>query len=157
MLEMQPEVLESIILVAGAHRMSEEGRDILLEDDFDKADKEFQEYYLKIHFNDTARIAAMFADIRSMTEQVPTTTTEVESKLQKLSRTKVPAFLVWGDRDIYFPVEIAEELYMNLQNARLWVVPEQGHTPVWKAMGGDKQAVEIFPGTAADFFLKGRK
>ena len=40
-----------------------------------------------------------------------------------------PTLLIHGDRDEYFPVEIAVDLYRLLPNAALCIIPQAGHLP----------------------------
>ena len=61
-------------------------------------------------------------------------------KYKALSQAKLPILLIWGDRDYFFPMDIATELYTSLPDARFWVIPAQGHTPLWTFMGGDENA-----------------
>ncbi|MBN2173942.1 MAG: alpha/beta hydrolase [Bacteroidales bacterium] len=152
MLEQNSHRFRSVVLISGALRMSSEGINILKEDSYEKANQGMQSYYLKIHFNDRQRIDSVFSDIRLMAQQFPTEQVEISSSLSSLSSCTVPVFLIWGERDVYFPVEIALELYNNLPDVRLWVIPGQGHTPVWEAMGGDKQASASFPDRVMEFF-----
>jgi pimeloyl-ACP methyl ester carboxylesterase len=99
---------------------------------------------MDIHFGDTAKIQAMFDDINIMADQIPVNPDKLVLNSQVLSEISIPVLLVWGDRDFYFPVDIAVELYHSLPNAELWIVPGQGHTPVWSFLGGDSEAERRF-------------
>ncbi|MCE9670644.1 alpha/beta hydrolase [Myxococcus stipitatus] len=48
-----------------------------------------------------------------------------------LAQVKAPTLLVQGDRDPLYPVELTLELYRALPDARLWVVPDAGHVPIF--------------------------
>lgn len=97
------------------------------------------------------RISGVFRDIKGFAREYPTKTVEAEDDLGRFSGINVPIFLIWGDRDYYFPVDIATELFLALPDARLWIIPQQGHTPLWKFMGGDDRASETFPMVAREF------
>lgn len=140
----EPKLFERLIVVSGGHRYTEEARDDIRHDSFEKAPDGLQQYYMDIHFGDTAKIQAMFDDINIMADQIPVHPDELVLNKQVLSEMTLPVLLVWGDRDFYFPVDIAVDLYHSLPNARLWVVPGQGHTPVWSFMGGDAEAELLF-------------
>lgn len=47
----------------------------------------------------------------------------------QLAALTQPILLIHGDRDEYFPVEIAVELYRLLPNAALCIIPQAGHLP----------------------------
>ncbi|MFO0605072.1 MAG: alpha/beta hydrolase [Polyangiales bacterium] len=65
-----------------------------------------------------------------------------------LATVAAPTLLVSGDRDPFYPVELAVELYRAIPRASLWVVPGEGHAPVFGA------AREAFAATA-EAFLRG--
>lgn len=39
--------------------------------------------------------------------------------------------VVSGDRDPFYPVELALEIYRAIPHAALWVVPNEGHSPIY--------------------------
>jgi hypothetical protein len=46
------------------------------------------------------------------------------------------------------------EMYRGLPNAALWVIPQQGHTPLWVDMGGDAAAADAFGKLAKEFLAQ---
>jgi len=66
-----------------------------------------------------------------------------------LSRITARTLIVHGDRDPYYPVQMAVELYVGIPHSALWVVPGGGHVPIF----GEMRAA--FAGTALTF-LRGR-
>lgn len=147
-----PDLLDSMILIDGGHRSTYEAREELRHDSFDKAPEALQKYYLDIHFSDMDRISALFEDVRYMAEKMPLSTEDSELNEQTLANFNMPVFLIWGDRDFFFPIDICTELHQYLPNPKLWVIPGQGHTPLWPFMGGDESATKDFPEIADSFF-----
>jgi pimeloyl-ACP methyl ester carboxylesterase len=76
---------------------------------------------------------------------------EFDFSPERLATIRAKTLLVWGDRDFAYPVEIALEMYRAIPNASLWVIPDQGHTPVWTWLGGSKEAEAIFPTVVLKF------
>jgi pimeloyl-ACP methyl ester carboxylesterase len=37
---------------------------------------------------------------------------------------------VQGDRDPLYPIELTIEMYKNIPNAFLWIIPNGGHVPI---------------------------
>ncbi|WP_170218324.1 alpha/beta fold hydrolase [Flagellimonas lutaonensis] len=144
----QPKLIESMVLISGAHRLDPAMQEILLEDSFEKADADFQEYYRKIHNNDMQQIDGIFSDIRKFVR-----TREVFS-VDEIREIQIPILLIFGDRDTFYPMEIPIEMYNALPNASLWVLPDQGHTPVWKTMGADDMIVGVFSKRVHRFLSK---
>jgi pimeloyl-ACP methyl ester carboxylesterase len=50
-----------------------------------------------------------------------------------LSKITARTLIVSGDRDPFYPVELAVELYRSIPHSSLWVVPEGLHLPVFLA------------------------
>ena len=53
--------------------------------------------------------------------------------LDLLSRITARTLIVAGDRDPFYSVELAVELYRNIPRSSLWVVPDALHIPVFLA------------------------
>lgn len=50
---------------------------------------------------------------------------------QSLSTITARTLIVHGDRDNFFPVDIAVNIYRSIQNAALWIVPNGEHVPIY--------------------------
>lgn len=62
----------------------------------------------------------------------------------RLTAITQPVLLIHGDRDEYFPVEIAVELYRLLPNAALCIIPQAGHLPNSEHAGAWNATVRAF-------------
>ena len=47
-----------------------------------------------------------------------------------LSTIQARTLVVHGDRDRFFPVEIAVDIYRSIPDAALWIVPRGDHVPI---------------------------
>jgi pimeloyl-ACP methyl ester carboxylesterase len=47
-----------------------------------------------------------------------------------LSTITAQTLILFGDRDAFFPVSIAAEMYAAIPHAYLWIVPNGGHVPI---------------------------
>jgi pimeloyl-ACP methyl ester carboxylesterase len=50
---------------------------------------------------------------------------------RNLSTITARTLIVHGDRDRFFPVEIAVSLYRSIAGAELWIVPGGDHAPIF--------------------------
>jgi pimeloyl-ACP methyl ester carboxylesterase len=50
-----------------------------------------------------------------------------------LSTIRARTLVVSGDRDPFYPVELAVEMYRAIPRATLWVIPNEGHSPIYGA------------------------
>jgi pimeloyl-ACP methyl ester carboxylesterase len=51
--------------------------------------------------------------------------------------------VIHGDRDPFFPVSIAVEMYQSIPNSALWIVPNTGHDTL-TSLGGVREASPDF-------------
>ena len=56
----------------------------------------------------------------------------------KMAKIKCPTLIVHGDRDRYFNVNMALEMYEAIPNSFLWIFPNGGHLPNQKALWSDQ-------------------
>ena len=144
----QPKRVEAMALVGSAHRMSSQGRQLLQNERFETLDAETKSFYRNQHPGGDEQISRLFSQLHEITEN----SKEFIFSPKDLSAITTPTLLIWGDRDDYFPIDIAVELYQTLPDAQLWVVPGQGHTPIWTSMGGSADAAKRFPSVVTEFF-----
>ena len=43
---------------------------------------------------------------------------------------QVPPLMVQGDRDEFFPLDIAIGMYRAIPRSALWIIPNDGHIPI---------------------------
>jgi pimeloyl-ACP methyl ester carboxylesterase len=52
---------------------------------------------------------------------------------ERLATITARTLIVTGDRDPFYPVELAVELYRGIPGSSLWVVPDAMHGPIFMA------------------------
>ena len=60
------------------------------------------------------------------------------------SRINHPALLIWGERDLIFPVSVGENLHQAIQGSKLFVIEKSGHIPMWETPEVVNQAILEF-------------
>ena len=53
---------------------------------------------------------------------------------QNLSNITARTLIVHGDRDPFFPVDIALSIYRSIPNSALWVIPNGDHVPIYDSI-----------------------
>jgi pimeloyl-ACP methyl ester carboxylesterase len=48
-----------------------------------------------------------------------------------LARITAPTLVVHGDRDEFFPVDLAVGMYRHIPKAQLWIIPNGDHVPIY--------------------------
>ena len=52
----------------------------------------------------------------------------------ELSRVKAPTLVVGGDRDLFVPVKVTEEMAEAIPGAELYMAPDGGHVQHWEQL-----------------------
>jgi pimeloyl-ACP methyl ester carboxylesterase len=78
------------------------------------------------HVHGEAQIAMLLAQARAFADSHD----DLAFTPAQLATIRARTLIVYGDRDPFYPVEIAVAMYRAIPRAALWVVPEAGHTPV---------------------------
>lgn len=54
---------------------------------------------------------------------------ELEKYLCRIER---PTLLIWGENDLVFPPEVGERVQRQIPGAKLQIIPNSGHMPMWE-------------------------
>ena len=89
-----------------------------------------------------AQIVALWEWARAMKDSYD----DVNFTPASQSRITASPLIVYGDRDLLYPVEMAVDMYRAIPRSALWVVPNGGHGPIFF------DAAPLFVQTALSFF-----
>jgi len=146
-----PSRVRAMILVSSAHRMLDEARDILAKwPDLDDNIPELQEYWRRIHPDGDKQIYSLIEDMRTLSSY----NGNVEFTADQLVEVTARTLIVVGDGDVFVPLDLALEMRQAIFDSNIWVVPSQGHSPIWPDWGGSSDFRAIFP-SVANRFLHG--
>ena len=140
-----PSVLESMVVISAPPRFPEQARRV--QRSFSPAslsDADLQRMRER-HVHGEAQIAQLFHMVRRFADDED----DVNFTRDMLSTISAETLIVFGDRDVLYPVSLAFELHDAIPKSYLWVVPNGGHGPVFGA------AAAAFAATALPF-LRGR-
>ena len=142
-----PDKVEAMVLVAGAHRCPVGARGAIRTLHLEDLPQKHQEYLWRFHPGGEPQIRAIMAQFRKQADNYE----DFDLSPEHLATIATRTLLVWGDRDPFFPVEFALEMYRAMPNAELWVLPNQGHMAIWQS----EEAQAMFPGIVHKFVGKG--
>ena len=142
----QPDRMEAMVLVAGAHRLPLDVRQERRAGAhrWETLDPEYLERKRPLHPGGDAQIHWIMEQF----DRTGDNFVDFDLSPEHLMTIATPSLLVWGDRDLNFPVEFALEMYRAMPNAALWVIPGGGHSTVWNS----EETQAMFPGVVHDFF-----
>jgi pimeloyl-ACP methyl ester carboxylesterase len=62
----------------------------------------------------------------------------------QLSKISVPTLLIWGEKDLIFPLSVGEGLHQDIPSSTLKVIKKSGHIPMWETPDEVNEAILSF-------------
>jgi pimeloyl-ACP methyl ester carboxylesterase len=119
----QPARVEALVLIGATSYYPEQCRAIqrgqLLEWDWDAL--------RQLHVQGDDQIQALIDQFRNFSDSYE----DMNFTPPYLSTIAAQTLIVHGDRDPFFPVSIATEMYAAIPHAYLWIVPNGDHVPIF--------------------------
>jgi pimeloyl-ACP methyl ester carboxylesterase len=144
---MQPNRLDAIVLVGGSPYLPEEARVIYRTVSPDSIPPENLAVMAQAHSDGVDQLSMLLRQFRAYKDSYD----DVNFTPPYLSTIKASTLIVHGDRDQFFPVSLAMEMYQSIPNSYLWVVPNGRHM----APFGTARGRETFVDTILEF-LEGK-
>jgi pimeloyl-ACP methyl ester carboxylesterase len=126
----QPRRIDSMVLISTTSYFPEQARTIMRRASFDTMPQEVQEMYRECAKRGDEQIRQLISQFNALHENYD----DMNFTTQSLSTITAPTLVVHGDRDNFFPVEIAVSIYRSIPNAALWIIPNGDHVPIYDSM-----------------------
>lgn len=124
----QPARVEAMVIVAGGHRLLNSARTYVRDTPtYENLSETERTARLRVQPGGEAQLRSLLDMLRALADDYD----DMSFTAERLSQIRARTLLVWGDRDPFYPIEVAIEMYQAIPNAALWVVPFQGHFPLW--------------------------
>ena len=121
----QPDRITAMVVVSATPYFPTQARDIMSQYG-DNLPEEQWEILRRRHPGGDEQIKAILASTKSFL----TSYDDLNFTPPLLSTIKARAFIIQGDRDPLYPVELSVEMFKAIPNSRLRIVPNAGHGPV---------------------------
>lgn len=122
----QPERVEAMVLVSATSHFPAQARAIFRQVSFDRMPPYVQQIYRDCATRGEAQIRQLLEQFKAFHDNHD----DMNFSASDLSTILARTLVVHGDRDRFFPVEIAVELYRALPRAALWIIPGGDHVPI---------------------------
>ncbi|HEX4998020.1 MAG TPA: alpha/beta fold hydrolase [Terriglobia bacterium] len=123
----EPSRVRQMILVSAAPYYPPGARELMRQfSDAARSEEEWQ-FMRSRHPQGDAQIRALWAQGRIFAED----SADMNFTPPRLGAITADTFLVHGDRDPFYPVSLALEMYKAIPTSRLWVIPDAGHVPIY--------------------------
>jgi pimeloyl-ACP methyl ester carboxylesterase len=124
-----PDLVTAMVLVSAAPRFPEATRALFRGAASTDHPAEEWARMRALHVHGDAQIAALFG----LPARFADDPSDMSFTPERLSAIAARTLVVAGDRDPFYPVELAVELYRAIPRSSLWVVPDGMHVPVFYA------------------------
>ena len=121
----QPDRITAMVLVSATPYFPAQARSIMSQYG-DNLPEEQWEILRRRHPGGDEQIKAILASTKSFA----TSYDDLNFTPPLLSTIKARTFIIQGDRDLLYPVELSVEMFKAIPNSCLWIVPNAGHGPV---------------------------
>jgi pimeloyl-ACP methyl ester carboxylesterase len=144
----KPDRNESMVIISGPHRLTDDVRRGFREIPAEEP-KEWREWNRMNNPRGESQIQAMLALLRQFADNYE----DFSTPLDQLSRIPARTLLASGDRDYGPTLEVAVELHRTIPHSSLWIVPNAGHDSFWSEIpGGTIEAEKAFVPVVLRFF-----
>ncbi|MEZ4451317.1 MAG: alpha/beta hydrolase [Nannocystaceae bacterium] len=123
----EPGRVDSMVLISATTRFPAQARAIMRRASLRTMPPEVQAMYRACAKRGDPQIRALVGQFNRFAESDD----DMDFTAARLSTIRARTLVVHGDRDHFFPVEIAVELYRSIPDAALWILPGGEHVPIF--------------------------
>ncbi|MDX1592273.1 MAG: alpha/beta fold hydrolase, partial [Balneolaceae bacterium] len=139
MATIDPDRIDAMVIVSAPHQLVKE--DILAYPVYENHPPQVHSYWQDVHPGGEAQVSKLIEGFHAVAEM----TAEMSLSPEQLAAIEARTLYVGGDRDPLVPLPIVIEMYESVPDISLWILPEQGHSPIWPDWGGSENAARMFP------------
>ena len=132
--------VEAMLLIGAASYWSEQSRAVYSEISVDSEFWDWEQLRQRHVYGDN-QIRALINQLHACKDSYD----DMNFTAPYLSTIQARTLIMYGDRDVFYPVSMAFEMYSAIPNAHLWIVPNGDHGP----FAGER--AELFTKTALAF------
>lgn len=123
----QPKRITAMVLVSATSHFPDQARSIFRETSFDRMPPYVQAMYRECATRGDAQVRELVGQFKAFHDSYD----DMNLTVSDLSKVQARTLVVHGDRDRFFPAEIALTIYRSIPDAALWIVPGGDHVPIY--------------------------
>ena len=122
----QPERIEAMVLVSATTHFPDEARAIFRQTSFERMPPEVRAMYRECASRGDEQVRQLVEQFKAFQGSYD----DMNLSASDLSKIQARTLVVHGDRDRFFPVEIAIGIHRSIPDAALWIVRGGDHVPI---------------------------
>jgi pimeloyl-ACP methyl ester carboxylesterase len=146
----QPQRIEAMVVIGATTYYPERARTLIRAATTPSGRAKRMEEMRRLHPGGNAQIERLFQHFSQFADSYD----DMNFTPPYLATITASTLIIHGDRDEYFPVGIAVEMYEAIPNSSLWIVPQAGHGDVIDKAAGATPGFK-FPVPALQFLTAG--
>ncbi len=123
----QPGRVEAMVLVSATSYFPEQARTLMRHFTVDNLTDEEWHVLRQRHQQGDEQIRVLYMQGQTFKDQYD----DLNFTAPYLSTITARTLIVYGDRDPFYSVHIAIELYTAIPHSYLWIIPNEGHVPIF--------------------------
>jgi pimeloyl-ACP methyl ester carboxylesterase len=125
----QPDRIDAMVLISSTTHFPDQARAIMRGASFRTMPQQVQEMYRECAKRGDEQIRQLIAQFNALHNNHD----DMNFDAQRLSTITARTLIVHGDRDRFFPVEIAESMHRSIPDSELWIIPGGEHAPIYES------------------------
>ena len=125
----QPNRLESLVLVSATTHFPEQARNIMRRVSLETMPQDVREMYQECAKRGEEQIQELISQFNDFYHNHD----DMNFSSEDLSIIKARTLIIHGERDNFFPVEIALDMNRSIPNSSLWIIPNGEHVPIFNS------------------------
>lgn len=123
----QPERVEAMVLIGATHYFPEQARAIMRMVGSDSMPPEVRAHFEQCATGGETQVRQLTGQFAAFQDSFD----DMNFTAPYLGTIQARTLIVHGDRDDFFPVSIAVDMYRAIPHSALWIVPHGGHVPIF--------------------------
>jgi len=123
----KPEIFGKLVLISATTHFPDQARAIMRRASMDTVPREVREMYLVCAERGELQVRKLIEDFNALGDNYD----DMDFDQEKLSAVLAPTLIIHGERDNFFPVEIANNLNRWISGSELWLIAGGEHVPVF--------------------------
>jgi pimeloyl-ACP methyl ester carboxylesterase len=119
--------IDAMVLISATSHFPDQARAIMRNSSFERMPRPVQDMYRECAPRGDEQVRQLIAQFNAFHDNRD----DMNFTAESLSAIAARTLIVHGDRDRFFPVEIAVSLYRSIPDAALWIVPGGDHVPIY--------------------------